>query len=109
LSVWVAKSYSSGDRDLKQTATVLPPPVAIKRGGSRGWCAGALRRRHAIERAVDAMGVVIVPEFAQFSRQNRELSRATILKLADSLLPEKEPLRRTFLAAPTISRVLAGD
>jgi hypothetical protein len=40
LSQWVAKSYSSGDRDLKQTATVLPPSVTIKRRRSGGWCGG---------------------------------------------------------------------
>jgi tetratricopeptide (TPR) repeat protein len=35
----------------------------------------------------------------------RELSRATIMKLADSLAPE-EPLRTIFLSAPTVRRVL---
>ncbi|HKN01705.1 MAG TPA: hypothetical protein VJX23_14405, partial [Candidatus Binataceae bacterium] len=37
----------------------------------------------------------------------RELSRATILKLADSL-PAEEPLRKTFLSAPPVLKVL-GD
>jgi tetratricopeptide (TPR) repeat protein len=38
---------------------------------------------------------------------HRELSRTAILKLADSLAGE-EPLRKTFLSAPSVSRVL-GD
>ena len=36
---------------------------------------------------------------------HRELSRATILKLADSLAAE-EPLRKTFLSAPSVRKVL---
>jgi tetratricopeptide (TPR) repeat protein len=36
---------------------------------------------------------------------HRELSRATILRLADSL-PSDEPLRTTFLAAPMIRKIL---
>ena len=42
-------------------------------------------------------------------KHHLELSRATILKLADSLLPEEEALRKTFLAAPTVSKILAAD
>ena len=67
--LWVANSQSSGNRGLKQTAAMLPPSVTIKRGRSRGRCAGALRGRRAIERAVDAMRVVIIREFAQLPRQ----------------------------------------
>ena len=48
---------------------MLPPSVTVKRGRSRYGCAGALRGRRTIERAVDTMRVVIVPEFAQFSHQ----------------------------------------
>src|SRR5216684_422606 len=44
---------------------------------------------------------------SESANHHRELSRATILKLADSL-PAEEPLRRTFLSAPSVSRVL-GD
>ena len=65
----VANSQSNGNRGLKQTAAMLPPSVTIKRGRSRCGCAGALRRRRAIERTVDAMRVVIVPEFGQLARQ----------------------------------------
>lgn len=43
------------------------------------------------------------------AKPHREISRATILKLADSLLPDEEALRKTFLAAPTVSRVLKVD
>jgi hypothetical protein len=39
------------------------------------------------------------------SRSQRDISRATILRLADSL-PEQEPLRERFLAAPVIARIL---
>jgi hypothetical protein len=36
------------------------------------------------------------------------LSRATILRLANSL-PEREPLRKIFLSAPAVARVLSRD
>ncbi|HEY2402651.1 MAG TPA: hypothetical protein VGI23_20020 [Steroidobacteraceae bacterium] len=39
------------------------------------------------------------------SRSQRDISRATILRLADSL-PEQEPLRERFLSAPVIARIL---
>lgn len=38
------------------------------------------------------------------AEQHGDLSRATILKLANSL-PTEEPLRQTFLAAPAVSKV----
>jgi hypothetical protein len=41
------------------------------------------------------------------AEHHRELSRATILKLADSL-PAKEPLRQTFLSAAAVKNVFAG-
>jgi DNA-binding winged helix-turn-helix (wHTH) protein len=39
---------------------------------------------------------------------HRELSRATIRKLADSL-PAEEPLRETFLSAPLVRRILSDN
>jgi hypothetical protein len=36
------------------------------------------------------------------------LSRGTVMKLAD-WLPTEEPLRQTFLSAPVIRKILAGD
>ena len=39
--------------------------------------------------------------------RHRELSRETILKLADSLATE-ETLRKTFLSAPSVRRVLGN-
>jgi hypothetical protein len=42
------------------------------------------------------------PDRAEYHRQ---LSRGTIMKLADSLPPD-EPLRNTFLSAPMTSRIL---
>ena len=44
----------------------------------------------------------------QSARSHRESSRATILRLANSL-PDGEPLRRTFLSAPAVARALGGD
>jgi hypothetical protein len=41
------------------------------------------------------------------SRHHLELSRATLLKLADSL-GDEESLKRTFLAAPEVDRVFAA-
>jgi len=41
----------------------------------------------------------------ELAAHNRELSRATILKLANSL-PAEEPLRNIFLSAPSVSKVL---
>jgi hypothetical protein len=42
------------------------------------------------------------------ARSHRRLSRATILRLANSL-PEHEPLREIFLSAPAVARVLNQD
>ncbi len=42
---------------------------------------------------------------SELAKDQRELSRATILKLAHSL-PAEEPLRRTFLSAPSVCRIL---
>jgi hypothetical protein len=41
----------------------------------------------------------------QTADSHRELSRATIRQLADSL-PAEEPLRRIFLAAPAVAKIL---
>jgi DNA-binding winged helix-turn-helix (wHTH) protein/tetratricopeptide (TPR) repeat protein len=42
---------------------------------------------------------------SDLAEHHRELSRATIMKLANSLEPE-EPLRATFLSAPPVRRIL---
>jgi DNA-binding winged helix-turn-helix (wHTH) protein/tetratricopeptide (TPR) repeat protein len=42
------------------------------------------------------------------ARLHREVSRATIQRLANSL-PEEEPLRKIFLSAPAVARVLSRD
>jgi hypothetical protein len=44
----------------------------------------------------------------QSARSHRDLSRTTILRLANSL-PEHEPLRKIFLSAPAVVRVLSQD
>jgi hypothetical protein len=44
----------------------------------------------------------------QTAKHYLELSRETILKLADSLPAAEESLRRTFLSAPSVSRILAA-
>ncbi len=41
------------------------------------------------------------------AKKHRELSRATMMKLANSL-PSEEPLRQTFLSAPAIRKILGG-
>ena len=42
------------------------------------------------------------------ARSHLDLSRATIMQLANSL-PEEEPLRKIFLSAPAVARVLRGS
>jgi DNA-binding winged helix-turn-helix (wHTH) protein/tetratricopeptide (TPR) repeat protein len=42
------------------------------------------------------------------ARSHREMSRVTILRLANSL-PEQEPLRESFLSAPAVASILAGQ
>jgi len=41
------------------------------------------------------------------AKKHRELSRATIMKLANSL-PVEEPLRQIFLSSPIVRKIL-GD
>src|SRR5208337_985288 len=48
-----------------------------------------------------------VSEKSKNAAHQRELSRATILKLADSM-PADEPLRKIFLSAPSVLKAL-GD
>jgi hypothetical protein len=45
---------------------------------------------------------------AELAEDHRALSRATILKLGDSLAAE-EPLRKSFLSAPPVCNVLASS
>jgi hypothetical protein len=49
-----------------------------------------------------------VGENSEAAEHHRELSRATILKLAASL-PAEEPLRKTFLSAPSVRQVLGNS
>jgi len=42
------------------------------------------------------------------AKKHRELSRATIMKLANSL-PVEEPLRQIFLSAPMVRKVLGDE
>ena len=42
------------------------------------------------------------------ARLHRDASRATIMQLANSL-PEQEPLRKIFLSAPAVARVLGRN
>jgi tetratricopeptide (TPR) repeat protein len=46
-------------------------------------------------------------ENSEAAEHHRQLSRATILKLADSLAAE-EPLRQTFLSAPSVRKVIGN-
>jgi hypothetical protein len=42
------------------------------------------------------------------ARAHREISRVTILRLANSL-SEQEPLRESFLSAPAVAHILNGQ
>jgi DNA-binding winged helix-turn-helix (wHTH) protein len=81
------------------------------------------RARECIEKAVSTVQGFEVPLAAwrvhataariaeasgnlESARSHRALSRATILRLANSL-PEQEPLRNIFLSAPAVARVLS--
>ena len=56
---------------------------------------------------VHATAALIEEEWGSLesARSHRNLSRTTILRLANSL-PEQEPLRKIFLSAPAVARVL---
>ena len=60
---------------------MLLPSVTMKCGRGGGWHTGALRGRCAIERAVDAIRVVIVREFAQLSRQVQSVPEEYPIKI----------------------------
>ena len=59
---------------------------------------------------VHATAALIEEEWGSLesARSHRNLSRTTILRLANSL-PEQEPLRKIFLSAPAIAQVLSRD
>jgi DNA-binding winged helix-turn-helix (wHTH) protein/tetratricopeptide (TPR) repeat protein len=59
---------------------------------------------------VHATAALIEEEWGSLesARRHRNLSRTTILRLANSL-PEQEPLRKIFLSAPAVARVLSRD
>jgi DNA-binding winged helix-turn-helix (wHTH) protein len=59
---------------------------------------------------VHATAALIEEEWGSLesARSHRNLSRTTILRLANSL-PEQEPLRKIFLSAPTVAQVLSRD
>jgi len=46
-------------------------------------------------------------EDTESSQRHREISRVAILKLANSLTPE-DSLRKTFLSALSVTKILAG-
>jgi DNA-binding winged helix-turn-helix (wHTH) protein len=46
--------------------------------------------------------------YLESARLHRDVSGATIMRLANSL-PEQEPLRKIFLSAPAVARVLSRD
>jgi DNA-binding winged helix-turn-helix (wHTH) protein/tetratricopeptide (TPR) repeat protein len=56
-----------------------------------------------------AAEVYILAGNKESAKRHRELTRATILKLADSLPSEEAQLRKTFLTAPTVAKILAAD
>jgi hypothetical protein len=83
--------------------------------GARGCIAKALStiegfegpaRRLASPR--DRRDLYRASENSEAAEYHRELSCPTILKLADSLAAE-EPLRKTFLSAPSVRKVLGNS
>ena len=50
-------------------------------GQGRGWCTGALGGRDAVERPVNANGVVIISEFAQFPRQVERIPEEHVIEI----------------------------
>src|SRR5271157_6331869 len=67
----------------------------------------ASRNEQLIAAAVDEAATRLTPEALDAAKKHRELSRATIMKLANSL-PVEEPLRQIFLSAPIVRKIL-GD
>jgi DNA-binding winged helix-turn-helix (wHTH) protein len=59
---------------------------------------------------VHATAALIEEEWGSLesARSHLDLSRATIMQLANSM-PEQEPLRQIFLSAPAVTRVLSRD
>ena len=81
-------------------------------GRARECITGALSRMKGFEVPLAAWRVHATAaelygggESSEAAEHHRELSRATILKLADSL-PAEEPLRKTFLSAPSVRKLL---
>ena len=65
-----ANSQSCGERGLKKTPTMVPPSAKeIECSIHGGGRSGALRWRGADERAMNAIGVVIVPELCELPGQ----------------------------------------
>jgi len=64
--------------------------------------------RGALGRLAGSLEAAEIDEDAgnlQSARLHRDVSRATILRLANSL-PAEEPLRQIFLSAPAVARIL---
>jgi len=118
-------SYPSKPAEIKSpTSGEIPPPCFGRRmPGSPSPKLTSSAPRDCIAKALPTMEGFEVPLAAwrvhataaevharsdtTISRpdRHREISRATIMKLANSLGPE-EPLRTTFLSAPSVSKVL---
>ena len=94
-----------GPLDRRRTYVGPGPRATRGQDGSTSRHGGRSRLRDPFEEAAEQLARH--RHLRHLEEDQREHSRATILKLAHSL-PAEEPLRRTFLSAPFVCRVL-GD
>jgi hypothetical protein len=96
---WEANArVAMAERDLKRAQDCLAKALATMDGFEVPLAAW---RVHATATAVhEQIGN------KKLAKHHRDISRTTILKLADSLLPEGEELRRTFLSATPVAQIL---
>jgi hypothetical protein len=88
------------NRDLPRARDCIAKALATVQGFEvplAGW------RVHATAARIDEESGNL-----EAARSHRDVSRVTILRLANSL-PEQEPLRESFLSAPAVARILNGQ
>jgi hypothetical protein len=88
------------ERDLPRARDCIAKALAIVQGFEAPLAAW---RVHATAARIDEES-----ENLEAARSHRDISRVTILRIANSL-PEREPLRESFLSAPAVARILNGQ
>jgi DNA-binding winged helix-turn-helix (wHTH) protein/tetratricopeptide (TPR) repeat protein len=88
------------ERDLPRARDCIAKALAIVQGFEVPLAAW---RVHATAARIDEES-----ENLEAARSHRDISRVTILRIANSL-PEREPLRESFLSAPAVARILNGQ